>query len=208
MGLLRGSAGFTRFFVEGSLSENYLEEFVEQIERFSFRILDESSSAERSTGWVNIMDIFDTAFDEKGFFMHPYIALSWRVDVRRVPRNALKQNCLEAEKKIMSAENLEYLPKEKRKELKDFIWHQLLKRAIPRTNTYDVIWNLNTSLVIFGSTGDKLCDEFAEFFSKTFDLTLSSLFPYSLAYRYLEKDGLDPKPLDTISSSNFMGERG
>ena len=207
MGLLRGAAGFTRFFVEGSLSGNYLEEFVEKIGRFSFRNLHESSDEERSTGWVNIMDMFDTSFDDKGFFMHPYIALSWRVDVRTVPRNALKQNCLEAEKKIMMDENLEYLPREKRKELKDFLRHQLLKRAIPRTNTYDVIWNLNTSLMIFGSTGNKLCDKFAEFFSKTFDLTLSPIFPYALAYRNMEKDGLEPKLLDTIRSSNFTGEK-
>ncbi|MBW1863292.1 MAG: recombination-associated protein RdgC [Deltaproteobacteria bacterium] len=206
MGLLRGSASFSRFFVNGGLSENYLEEFTEKIARFSFRNLDEHSDEERSTGWVNIMDIFDTDFGGKEFFMHPYIALSWRVDVRKVPPNALKQHCIEAEKEIKRAENLEYLPKGKLKELENFIWHQLLKRAIPRTNTYDIIWNLDTSMLIFGSNSNKLCDEFAETFFKTFDLTLSPVFPYSLAYRYLETESADPKLLDAVRASNFSGD--
>ena len=207
MGLIRGQSSFTRFFVNGSLSGNYLEVFTERITRFSFCNLDEYSDQERSTGWVNIMDIFNPVFDGKEFFKHPYIALSWRVDVRKVPRSALKQHCIEAENEIKRNENLEYLPRGRRKELKGFIWHQLLKRAIPRTNTYDMIWNLDTSLLIFGSTGNKLCDEFAEAFFRTFDLTLSPVFPYSLAYRYLEKEGVDPGPLDAVRASNFMGEK-
>ena len=203
MGLISGQASFTRFFVKGRLAEDYLEEFTQKIERFSFRGFDEYSDEERSTGWVNIMDIFDSVFDGRQFFMHPYIALSWRVDVRKVPRNALKQHCIEAEKEIIKVENLEYLPKQRRKELKEFTYHQLLKRSIPRTNTYDMIWNLDTSMLFFGSTTNKLCDEFAEAFSNTFDITLSPVFPYSLAYRSLETARVDPTSLDTVQASNF-----
>lgn len=206
MGLIRGSASFTRFFVNGSLSQNYFEEFSEKIARYAFQNFDEYSSEVCSSGWVSIMNMFDTNFDGKDFFMHPYIALSYRVDVRKVPPNALKQHCLEAETEIKRAENLEYLPKEKRKELRDFIWHQLLKRAIPRTNTFDMIWNLDTSLLIFGATSAKMSDEFAGIFSQTFDLTLTPVFPYSLAYRYLEKEHVDPGILDAVGSSNFAGD--
>ena len=205
MGLIRGSGSFSRFFVNSSLTENYLEAFAERITRFSFRNLDEYSSEERSTGWVNIMDMFNAEYGGKEFFMHPYIALSWRVDIRKVPRDALKQSCIEAENEIKRAEDMDYLPKEKRKELRDFLWHQLLKRAIPQTHTYDMIWNLDTSILIFGSTNNKLCDEFAEFFFKTFDIILSPVFPYSLACQLLEKEGMEPELLDAVSASDFVG---
>ena len=151
------------------------------------------------------MNIFNTDFEDKAFFMHPYIALSWRVDIRKVPRDALKQHCHEAENEIKQSEELEYMPKDKRKELRDFIWHQLLKRAIPRTHTYDMIWNLDTSILFFGCTNNKLCDEFAAFFSRTFDIGLSPLFPYSLVYQSLEKDEINSELLDTIKATDFAG---
>jgi len=205
MGLIRGSASLTRFFVSGAFSRNNLDEYAKRISRFAFVNLDDYSEMERCTGWVNIMDMFDMSFEGRTFFMHPYIALSFRVDVRKVPTNALKQHCREAEDRIKEAENLEYLPKAKRKELKDFMWHQLLKRAIPRANTYDMIWNLETSLLIFGSTSNKVCDEFAEHFFKTFDLTLSPVFPYAIAHQYLEEKDEDTGLLDALRASDFTG---
>ncbi|MBN1847488.1 MAG: recombination-associated protein RdgC [Deltaproteobacteria bacterium] len=203
MGLLRGSANFTRYFTDHTPSENDMDEVMDNITRFAFRNLDEHSDAERSTGWVNIMNMFDTDFTVKPFYMPPYIALSFRVDIRKVPPNALKQYCLEAENRIKAMEDLEYLPKDKRKELKDFTWHQLLKRAIPRSRTYDMIWNLNSSVLFFGATSDKICDEFAEHFSKTFGVILSPVFPYMLAYRQLEKDGVDTALLDGLKGADL-----
>ena len=205
MGLIRGTGNFTRYFVNNNPDQNDPDVFLERITRYSFQKLDENSEEERSTGWVNIMDVFNADFEDKAFFMHPYIALSWRVDVRKVPRDALKQHCQEAENEIKKSEELEQLPKNKRKELRDFIWHQLLKRSIPRIHTYDMIWNLDTSILFFGSTNNKLCDEFAESFSRTFDIGLSPLFPYSMAYHYLEKDRINPELLDAIKETDFTG---
>jgi len=206
MGLLRGSASFSRYFVNGSPPEDYLDEYAQNIDRYSFRGFDESSDAERSIGWVSIMNIFDTAFEQKQFHMHPYLSLSFRVDIRKVPSNALKQHCLEAEHKIKIMEHLEYIPKERRKELKEFTLNQLIKRAIPRTNTYDMIWDVETSMLIFGSTAAKICDEFAEIFFKTFDLKLSPVFPYSIAFVNLEREGIDTGALDSIRAFNVTGD--
>jgi DNA recombination-dependent growth factor C len=206
MGLLRGAAGFSRYFVNGTPPENYVNDFAQNIERYSFRGFDEFSDENRTTGWVNIMNIFDTAFEQKQFYMYPYLTLSFRVDTRNVPSNALRQHCLEAEHKIKTIENLEYLSKEKRKEIKELTQSQLLKRAIPRTNTYDMVWNIETSMLAFASTNNKICDEFAEIFFKTFGLRLSPVFPYSLAGFNLSKTGMDAAILDAIAPLNIDGE--
>jgi len=206
MGLLRGSASFSRYFVNGIPPENYLDEYTNNITRYCFRGFDESSDAERSIGWVSVMNIFDAAFEQRQFHMHPYLSLSFRVDTRSVPGNALKQHCLEAEHKIKIMERLDYIPKERRKELKDFTLNQLIKRAIPRTNTYDMIWNVETSMLIFGSTANRICDEFTELFYKTFDLKLFPVFPYSIAAMNLEREGIDTGALDSIRTFNFTGD--
>jgi DNA recombination-dependent growth factor C len=206
MGLLRGSASFSRYFVNGRPPEGYLDQYAENIARYSFCGFDEFSEEDRSTGWVNIMNIFDTSFDRKPFHLYPYLSLSFRVDTRKVPSSALKQHCMEAEHRIKVMENLEYISKERRREIKEMTMSQLLKRAIPRTNTYDMIWNIKTSMLIFGAVSNKICDEFAELFFKTFGMNLSPVFPYSLACANLVGKDIDTGVLDSIRPFRVDGD--
>lgn len=205
MGLIIGSGSFTRFQVEGALPSDYMETFPGKITRFAFRGFNEHSEEERATGWVNILDIFDSDFLGMEYFKDPCIALSWRVDVRTVPSNALTQHCREAEKRIRESEELEILPKKRRQDIREAMRIKLLKRAIPRTQTYDTIWNLQTGIVFFGGTSNKLCDEFTEFFLKCFGLHLKTVFPFSIACQVLEKEKRDPGLLEGLSYSIHMG---
>jgi DNA recombination-dependent growth factor C len=207
MGLISGSGSFTRYFAEGTLPENFLESLSEKIARRSFRNLDEKSIAERSAGWVNVMDMFDNRFAGLEFLKEPYVTMSLRVDEKKIPSTALKQYCLEAEEKIKATEDLEFLPKSRRFDIKDSVRLRLLKRAIPVSRTYDMIWNYNTGLVIFGCTTNKLCDEFMEFFLQTFSIQLQTICPYTLACGFLEKEGSSPDVVDDLSPSNFSKKK-
>jgi len=207
MGLIRGSGSLTRYFVDGSIVDKDLKEIEKRIRRNSFKKLDEIGSEERSTGWVNILNIYDSSLEGRDYYIYPYIALSWRVDIRSVPKSALKQQVIEAEDEIKEREELEYIPKERKKELNEFLRQRLLKRAIPRIYTYDMIWNVETAMVMFGSTNNKLCDEFAEFFTRTFELNLTPVFPYSLGYRFFEGLEIDPNQLEGIKGSLFAEEK-
>ena len=201
MGLLSASGRFTRFLVEEPLPKDYLETFPKRIVRYAFRGIDESSYDERAVGWVNILDMFDSAFLGMEFLKEPYVAMSWRVDVRKVPSKALKQYCREAEAKIKEADGLDYLPKERRQDIKEMMHAKLLKRAIPRSQTYDMIWNLQTGVVIFGGTISKLCDEFREFFHRCFDIHLKSFFPFFMASQIVTDQGMAPGLLDDLGAT-------
>jgi hypothetical protein len=78
---------------------------------------------------------------------------------------------------------------------------ELIKRAIPRSQAYDMIWNLHTSTVIFGSVSNTLSDEFAEFFLQCFGLHLKAVFPFFTALQIAEKEGMDPAFLESLSPS-------
>jgi DNA recombination-dependent growth factor C len=201
MGLIYGSGSFTRFMVDGAAPEDYLEDYPRRISRFAFRNIDPASESERSDGWVNIMDMFDSRFKAMEFLREPCIAMSWRVDTRKVPPKALKQYCREAEDKIKEEEGIEFLPKARRLEIKESLKIELLKRVIPRARTFDMIWNLHTSVLLFGSTSNNLSDEFAGFFTQCFDLQLKAVFPYSMASRILQKEGMDAELLDGLYPS-------
>ena len=133
--------------------------------------------------------------------------MSFRVDEKKIPSTALKQYCLEAEEKIKTDENLEYLSKSRRHDIKEGVKLRLFKRAIPVSRTYDMIWNYSTGLVIFGCTKNKLCDEFMKFFLQTFNIQLQSICPYTLACSFLGKESTSPNILDGLRPSNFSMEK-
>jgi DNA recombination-dependent growth factor C len=205
MGLIYGSGSFTRYTVDGPIPENYLEDFPGRISRFAFRNIDQASEQERSAGWVNIMDMFDNRFGAMEFLKEPCIAVAWRVDVRKVPSHALKQYCREAEEKLKDSEGLEFLSKKRRQEIKEGVKAELIRRAIPRSKTCDMIWNLHTSVVLFGSVSSSVGDEFTEFFLQCFGLRLKAVFPYSIASRILEQEGMDPALLEELRPSLAEG---
>jgi len=207
MGLMHGSAGFTRYMAEKTLPQNFKETLSENVARYAFRGLDEKSIDERSTGWVNIMDMFDNRFAGIEFLKEPYIAVSLRIDERKIPPTALKQYCREAEEKIKKEENLEFLPKSRRADIKEAVRLRLLKRAIPVARIYDMVWNYTTGLVVFGCTGTRICDEFAERFLHTFNLQLQAICPYTLGDLYLVTEGAPRNLLDGLSPSRFLEDR-
>lgn len=198
MGLINGSCSLTRFIVEDPIPGDYLETFPGLIGRYAFRGFDESSDAEKSIGWVNIMDMFDSGFNRMPYLKEPYLALTWRIDTRNVPSKALKQYSLEAERKVMEMEELEFLPKGKRKEIKEMTRLGLLKRAIPTSKIYDMVWNLDKGYILFGGATRKLCDEFSSFFHKCFNIRLGSVYPWLTATRFLDQKGKRPEILEEL----------
>jgi DNA recombination-dependent growth factor C len=207
MGLIHGSASFTRYVAEGTLPQDFMEALSESIARYAFRDLDEKSMDERSAGWVNIMDMFDNRFAGIEFLKEPYIAMALRIDERKIPPTALKQYCREAEEKIKEDEHLEFLPKSRRADIKEAVRLRLLKRAIPVARTYDMIWNYATGLVVFGCTGNRVCDEFMERFLQTFHIQLQAICPYILGGLSLEKEGASPDLMEGLSPCRFLEDQ-
>jgi DNA recombination-dependent growth factor C len=206
MGFIKGAVTLTRYRVEDELPEDFRETLKERIESHAFRRLDEDSLEERSSGWVDILDTLQVGFVGDEFSKEPYLALSFRVDTRTVPPRALRQYCREAEEEVKAREDLDFLNKKRREEIRDGVRARLLRRAIPRSNTYDMVWDLTSGMVFFGSTNSKICDEFTEHFFATFDLRLASLHPYSSAWRILEASGSDPSLVEGLRPMRGSGE--
>ncbi|MGM0662681.1 MAG: recombination-associated protein RdgC [Thermodesulfobacteriota bacterium] len=196
MGFVRGSVTCTRFLVAGDLPDEFHEAARERIPRYAFRRLREDSDQERAVGWVNVLDELQIGFYNDEFFKEPYLALSFRVDSRSVPARTLRQYCREAEEEVKARDGIEYLNKKRREEIRDAVKGRLLRRAIPRSVTYDMAWDLQSGIVLFGSTSKRICDEFSETFYNTFELRLTSLYPYALAYGFLQEQGMDPGMLE------------
>lgn len=202
MGFISSSASFTRYWVKGQLPADYREKYAEEIRRYAFREIEEDSDIERAAGWVNIMNVMDSKFYGEEFFKGEFIALSLRVDTRRVPPQVLKNFCTKAEGERKAALGKDFLSKAERQDTRDMVKAQLLKRAIPNTRTFDMIWDIKSNQLLFSSTNDSICLEFFELYKKTFGLNLEQLFPYSLAQSILTEG--QKALLEQISPVSFV----
>ena len=99
MGLLAGTASFTRFRVEGELPNNTWDFIAEQVAKHSFKDIDETLD-EFSLGWVSIGDMFDSKFSYGSYAAGDYVALSMRMDERKVSSAVLKKFASKEEARI------------------------------------------------------------------------------------------------------------
>jgi DNA recombination-dependent growth factor C len=202
VGFLKGTVSFTRYIVEGESPKDYRKTYPDKISRWAFRELDETSPDERSLGWVNIFNFLDRKIIGQEYFLDNYIALTLRIDSRKVPAKALKNFCLKAEAEEKALQNKQFLSKLRKKEIRERVSLQLLKRVIPVSSTCDMIWDTEAGAVWFASTSDKVCAEFSELFKKTFGLNLSALFPYTLAQKNLSLDLF--REVDILQPTDFV----
>jgi len=201
MGLLSRSASFVRYAVEGDLPENFWEFASERIARFSFKDIDDSYE-ERSVGWVSVLNMFDSEFAFASYAAGDNIALSLRIDERKVSPKLLKKFCLKEEERLKKERQIPKLNRTQLLEIKENVKLMLMKKAVPMPAVYDLCWNLAEGTLLFFTTSQKAQETLEEFFRDTFDLSIILQVPYLVAEHMLAAGEQDA--LSDISPSIFV----
>jgi DNA recombination-dependent growth factor C len=201
MGLLSRSASFVRYAVEGDLPENFWEFASERIARFSFKDIDDSYE-ERSVGWVSVLNMFDSEFAFASYAAGDNIALSLRIDERKVSPKLLKKFCLKEEERLKKERQIPKLNRTQLLEIKENVKLMLMKKAVPMPAVYDLCWNLAEGTLLFFTTSQKAQETLEEFFRDTFDLSIILQVPYLVAEHMLAAGEQDA--LADISPSIFV----
>lgn len=208
MGFLNAACSFTRFNIVDPVSPALLLEVPQKLRQpeHVFRDIDDTAD-EQSYGWVCFEDMLDaqwhTAPPEKG----SYLVFSLRLDTRRVPAGVIKKHvtlALRAELARSKEQGKTYVSRERKKELKEQVVLRLRSRFLPIPAEFNVIWSTETNTLWFASTQSKVIDLFTDHFTKTFDLTIEQMTPYSLALSLVGEDAATS--LDTIEPTRFAAE--
>ncbi len=181
MAIFAPSSSFMRYLVLEDIPESFNEEFTESIRKNTFVELDENSEEEKSVGWVSLGNITGTKTVSSDFLRQEYIALSLRIDTKKVPGPILKTASLREENRIKELTKRDKLSSAEKKEIRENIKQKLIKRTFPNTALFEVCWNINEKKVWFSSSSENACVEFTELFNATFGLHLRQLFPYTIA---------------------------
>lgn len=208
MGFLNAACSFTRFKIVDPVSPALLNEVPQKLRQpeFVFRDIDDTAD-EQSFGWACFEDMLDTAWHtappEKG----SYLVFSLRLDTRRVPAGVIKKHltlALRAEMSRAKEQGKTYVSRERKKELKEQVLLRLRSRFLPVPAEFNVIWSTDTNTVWFASTQSKVLDLFTDLFTRTFDLTIEQMTPYSLALSLVDEETANS--LDTIEPTRFAAE--
>jgi hypothetical protein len=186
MGLLAGTASFTRFTVEGELPGNAWDFIAEQIEKRSYKDIDDTLD-EFSVGWVSVGDMFDSKFAYGSYSAGDYVALSMRVDERKVPGAVLKKFAAKEEARIKEEKDLRRIGRTLRLEIKERIKAELMRKSPPVPAVYDLCWNVPQGTVLFFSNGRKPLALLEELFKETFGLSLVMQVPWNTALQLVDE---------------------
>ncbi len=187
MGLLKGSASFVRFSVEGELPENLLDFIADRVVSFSFRDIDDTYD-EYSIGWVSILNMFDSEFQYASYAAGDYITLTLRIDERKVSSAILKKFVQKEEERVRLEKELPKLSRSMKVEIKDRIRTELMRKAIPIPTIFELSWSLSDSTLIFFSTNKKAQALLEDYFKETFGLLLKQQIPYLTAEHLLDEE--------------------
>lgn len=202
MGFLKNSTCLARFTVDEIPKDvDYKSVFAEALMKSAFRAIEEDSGIECSVGWVDLINSEDVPTEEKAF-RGEFLAVSMRIDSKKIPASAIKP----IYRKLLSDRRQQF-PKEKitkdvRQELKTIAKEVLLKKAIPSSKVYDMIWDLRDGALWLSATGDTVVERFINLFKDTFGLKLTKLFPYNLGLHLSSKNAVIAEKLKREDKDN------
>ena len=186
MGLISGSASFTRFSVEGEVPENFWDFIEKQVKEHSFKDIDDNMD-EYSIGWVSIANMFDSDFAYSSYAAGDYVVLTMRADERKVSPAVLKKFTMKEEERIKKEKELRRLSRNVRLEIKERIRTELVRKSPPIPVVYDLCWNLTDNTLLFFSTSRKALALLEDLFKETFGLSLILQIPWNSALHLVDE---------------------
>lgn len=180
MGLLAGSASFTRFTVEGEVPENFWDFVAQRVAEHSFQDIDETID-EYSVGWVSVADMFDSEFAFSSYAAGDYVVLSLRIDERKVSPAVLRKFTTKEEARLRQEQGVRRLSRNVRLEIKERIRAEMVRKSPPIPAVYDLCWNLSENTLLFFSNSRKALALLEDLFRETFELSLIMQIPWNNA---------------------------
>lgn len=186
MGLLSGTASFTRFTVEGEVPENFWDFVARQVTEHAFQDIDETID-EYSVGWVSVADMFDSEFAFSSYAAGDYVVLSMRMDERKVAPAVLKKFTAKEESRIRQEQGVRRLSRNVRLEIKERLRAELVRKAPAIPAVYDLYWNTSDNTLLFFSNSRKAIALLEDLFKETFELSLIMQIPWNTALQLTDQ---------------------
>lgn len=173
MGIVNGALTARRFRVVGDLPADFRDLFRDQLKQYAFREPPQGMGKEEVEGWVLSHNLLDSDFDNfNRWLFNEYVLLQLRVDKKRLPAKlfaaTLDKRCSE----YAAEHNLEKVAATKRKEIREALELEWLKRTLPSVAVTESVWHIDHKWLLLHGMSEGIADRFRKRFFQTFGLKL------------------------------------
>ncbi len=203
MSLFTSSSSITRYKVHGKVKSPVLETVTHGLTKNTISEIDGQIS-DMAVGWTSFEKPFQPDFGGSLFVYGNYFVFSLRIDKKNIAPKILKKHyTIEAAKRLAES-GREYLSKTEKKMIKDHVINALSLRIPATPNIYDLVWEYEGSNLWFFSNLKAANEELETLFSKSFDLSLIRIFPYTAAYLSSDLSDSQLDELQKMSPTQFV----
>jgi DNA recombination-dependent growth factor C len=204
MGFIKGGVTFTRYRIFEEPEDGLTDEFVQdRLTKNAFIDIEETSE-ESSAGWVQILDHLEASFPVESWRFGELHAFTLRLDERKLPGRILNRY-LAISVARFTAQTGRKPNSTKKREIKDALRHDLLRRSLLDTSLFEVVWLTERHEVWLGASGEKHRTMFEELWGKTFGLGIKPLVPVTVGLEILRKTQKE-RLLGLKEPTSFAGE--
>lgn len=202
MGILSSSVSITQYHVEGRIEESIIEKVSKGLKKYTIDDIDNESS-DKAIGWTCFNNPFNTNFDQCPFLIGTNFVFSMRIDKKSIPAKIVQKHYALEMKKRLENSGRDFLSKTEKKEIKDHVLNVLNLRIPATPNIYDLIWEYESAKLWFFSNLKGANEELETLFSRSFELKLIRLFPYSMATLTSPLSDVQKDALSTLTPTRF-----
>lgn len=202
MGIVSSTVSITPYRVEGKLDQPIVESIAKGLKKNAIEDIDKDA-ADRAVGWACFNEPFSVDFEQHPFLIGTHFVFSMRIDKKNIPAKVVAQHHALEMKKCLKNSGREFLSKTEKKEIKDQVFHMLSMRIPPTPNIYDLVWNYESDELWFLSNLKSANEELETLFTRSFNLKLIRLFPYTMAVLTSPLDDTEKDAVNQFTPTRF-----
>jgi len=201
--MLSNTVSITRYRVHGKIEAPIIENIADGLK--SNTILDiDNQISDKAIGWTSFDKPFQPDFDGSSFVYGNAFVFALRIDKKNIAAKVLKKHYTIEAAKRMADSGRDFLSKNEKKLVKEHVIAGLSVRIPATPNVYDLVWHYEDSMVWFFTNLKAANEELESLFSKSFNLSLIRLFPYTAAELSSDLSDSQLDELRKISPTQFV----
>jgi DNA recombination-dependent growth factor C len=203
MSLSSNKVSITQYFVQGKIESPIVETITNGLVNHTISEIDQQVS-DRAVGWTSFNKPFQPDFSGSSFVYGNYFVFTLRIDKKNITAKVIKKHYTIEAARRMSESGRDYLSKTEKKLIKDHVLNSLSLRIPATPNLYDIVWNLEESSLWFFTNLKTANEELETLFSKSFNLSIIRMFPYTAADMSSNLSDNQRDELQKISPTQFV----
>ena len=205
MAILKGAMTVRRFKVVGDVSAGSRDRWRDQLQEHAFRDPPQQSW-EEAEGWCQVHNLLDTDFsDFNRWHYDDYVLFALRVDKKTLPSKLLRAHVDKKVEEWCKERNVERAPAQVKRDIKDALSEEWLKRVLPRVRITEACWCVSEEWLLLHSHAESTAERFTKRFHRTFGLELVEWGP--LDHLDASDDDLAADLLNLPATSFSRGSR-